>query len=458
MLQASEYHPGDFLRWYHKVKNFATVEQRKQLVRTKKAQYLLAVSWVILLIGGISAVSLLMSAADIPAYINALLVIVVLPYIVPYVLLGVVFGTHILIERPVEYLLMRRARNILAAHPAKKIAIAGSFGKTTTREILKTVLSESKRVAAPPHNHNTPLGICEFIATLRGDEEVLIFELGEYYPGDVRTLCDLIKPDMGFITGINEAHLEKFKTLDRTAATIFELADHLGDKRLYVNGENDLAKTHARTGHILYDRSGVDEWRVTQPHTNIDGTSFELVHDRTQLMLHSSLLGLHHVGPLAAAADCAIHLGLSPTDVMRGVAATKPFEHRLHPATDSAGVTTLDDSYNGNPDGVMAVIAFLSSLAGRRRWYVTPGLVEMGERTRDVHIEIGKQLATAQIEKVILIKNSVTPSIADGLKEGGYTGDLLWYDDALEAFRALPLLTVSGDVVLLQNDWPDQYQ
>ncbi|MDP2656311.1 MAG: cyanophycin synthetase, partial [bacterium] len=117
----------------------------------------------------------------------------------------------------------------------------------------------------------------------------------------------------------------------------------------------------------------------------------------------------------------------------------------------------LDDSYNGNPDGVRVVINFLASLKHHRRWYITPGLVEMGDKTKEIHHDIGYQLASAGIEKVVLIKNSVTPHIERGLKESQFSGEIMWFDDALSAFAALPHLTVSGDVVLLQNDWPDQY-
>jgi len=343
-------------------------------------------------------------------------------------------------------------------HRAVKIAIAGSFGKTTMREILKTVLLAGKKVAAPPHSWNTPLGIARFVDTLHGDEEVLIFELGEYYPDDIKKLCKLVQPDIGIITGINEAHLEKFKTVERTARTIYELADCLKEKPTYVNGESELARKSARPGHTLYSRESTGEWKVTDAKTGLEGTSFTLTKGNLILELHSNLLGLHQIGPLAATADLALALGLSPEQVKSGIEKTKPFDHRLEPKADASGVVTLDDSYNGNPDGVKAVIDFLGSLESRRRWYVTPGLVEMGPKTEAVHREIGTQLADARIEHVVLIKNSVTPYIEKGLMEANYTGKIIWFDDALAAFAALPHLTASGDVVLLQNDWPDQYR
>jgi UDP-N-acetylmuramyl pentapeptide synthase len=81
----------------------------------------------------------------------------------------------------------------------------------------------------------------------------------------------------------------------------------------------------------------------------------------------------------------------------------------------------------------------------------------MGARTEAVHRDIGRELAAAGIEKVVLIKNSVTPYIEHGLREKQYRGEVLWFDDALAAFAALPQMTVKGDIVLLQNDWPDRY-
>ena len=177
-----------------------------------------------------------------------------------------------------------------------------------------------------------------------------------------------------------------------------------------------------------------------------------------RLALDSRLLGLHQVGPLCAAVSLATSLGLSHNQIKSGISKTKPFDHRLEPKTDASGVITLDDSYNGNPDGVRAVIGFLAGLEGHRRIYVTPGLVEMGDRTEEVHREIGKYLANAKIEKIVLIRDSVTGFIEQGLKENGYRGEVIWFDDALKAFAALPNITVAGDVVLLQNDWPDQYR
>jgi UDP-N-acetylmuramoyl-tripeptide--D-alanyl-D-alanine ligase len=458
MLQASEYNIRDYLAWYHKTNNFSRVERRKKFVKTSKGLLLLAIAWVIVfgLVG--LAVSMLWISVSPFSYLFLLLIAVFSPYFLAYGIIVPLLIIKIVIQWPAEYLIINRARQRLKLHGAVKIGVAGSFGKTTMREILKIVLSEGRRVAAPPHSYNTLLGISQFVKTLKGDEEVLIFELGEYYPGDVRKACHLVQPSVGVITGINEAHLEKFKTIERTTKTIYELADYLGDKPVYVNGENELAQKSALTDHILYNREQVGDWKIENPKSDLDGTSFTLAKGATKLQLKSKLLGLHQVGPLAVAAEIALKLGLSFEQIVSGINKTMPFDHRLEPKTDGSGVITLDDSYNGNPDGVRAVIEFLASLNNHRRFYVTPGLVEMGARTKEVHEQIGRSLARAKVEKVVLIKNSVTPYIESGLEEEKYQGEILWFDDALTAFASLKYLTVEGDVVLLQNDWPDQYK
>ncbi len=457
MLQASEYNIENYLRWYGNIKNFYQVEQRKNLIFSPKALFLFVISWLFVVF--LLVFSLWLVGKGVLGILLSILILISLPYILAHGILIPLFFTKYALQRPIEWWIVSLAARKLNSHSGLKIVIAGSYGKTTMREILKTVLAEKKKVGAVPHSYNTPLGISKFIRSLDGDEDVLIFELGEYYPGDIHKLCQLVHPDIGIITGVNEAHLEKFKTLEMTVGTIFELADYLGKKPLYINAESDLAASKAVGGNVLYSKSGVGDWGVTNCKTSLDGTSFDLIiSDSKKISLKSHLLGLHQVGPLAAAVYIAHYLDFSNEELIRGVEKTKPFDHRLEPKKESNGVVFIDDSYNGNPDGVKVAIDFLTSIDGRRRFYVTPGLVEMGNMTEIVHKKIGYMLAKAQIEKVVLVKNSVTPFIADGLINNGYQGEIIWFDDALVALSSLSLLTIEGDVVLLQNDWPDQYQ
>lgn len=460
MLQASEYDIGEYLHWYNRTRNFDRIEKRKRLVMTPKALLLFtysAVSQVFAWAWGLFSIYRAFAQGHYDLFVLNIFLTAISPYITAYsVLIPLIIG-QILFQKPRTRGIVRRTRKQLAAVKATKIAIAGSYGKTTFRETLATILKVGKKVGSPPLSYNTPLGIAKFAKTLTGDEEVLIFEMGEYYPGDIRDLSLLVDPGLGVITGINEAHLSKFKTLDRTVNTIFELGDHLGEQPLYVNGESELVNERIEAAYpFRYSRDGVNGWKVSDATTGLEGTSFTASKDEVLIKAHSRLLGLHQVGPLVAMIDIATTLGLTPPQIEQGIAATEPFEHRLQPSRDAGGVVTIDDSYNGNPNGAKAAIEFLASLPGRR-FYVTPGLVEMGDRNEEVHREIGRQLAKGGIDQVVLIKNSATPFIAEGLQEAGFQGKLTWYDDALKCFAALPSMTVAGDIVLIQNDWTDNY-
>jgi len=457
MLQTTEYNIREYLKWLHHTSNFNKVENRKNLKLTKKAILLLTTATIIWLSILIIASYIAIASNQSHKLIIAISLALLSPIILSYTIIIPLSLFQITIQKIIEFAIINKAKKAIKNHKALKIAIAGSYGKTTMREILKTTLSEGKTVAAPPHNHNTPLGISKFTKTLTGKEEVLIFELGEYYKGDIEKLCKLTTPDIGIITGINEAHLEKFKTLKNTTNTIFELSDNLKNKPLYINGENALVKTNAKPIHKIYTRNKIENWKIQGIKTTTKGTSFKLITETTTLKLKSKLLGLHQVGPLATAAKIAHELNLSPQQIKAGIAKTKPYNHRLEPKQLQNGAILLDDSYNGNPDGVKAVIEFLTSQKNHRRFYMTPGLVEMGKRTIEVHKKIGKQLAKSKIEKVILIKNSVTPLIEQGLKENNFTGEIIWYQNAKTALKAIQNITANKDIILIQNDWPDQY-
>jgi len=466
MLQANEYYPFEFMAWYHRTSDFFNIEKRKHLVYTTKAVLLTAFAWISFVWSFITS-AYVAYATGLPGIIAAVVGFVVAPFIMPYTIFLLIVVLNWL-QKPIEAYIILRAKAKLSKYNAVKIGIAGSFGKTTMREILKTVLSQGKRVASPGGSHNTPLAIARFIESLSGNEEVLVFEFGEYYPGDIKKLCKFVEPDWGVITGVNEAHLERFGTVQKAAETIYELADYLKSKSgsfvkgsqrqevlVYANAAGTI-KPDTSEKYILYDKKGTDTWKVENASTGIDGTIIHFTHLGHDVHAHSRLLGLHNVGPLAAAADIASRLGLTDEQIAAGISATTSFEHRMQPRIDG-GVIWIDDSYNGNPDGAAAAVEFLKTLKGHRRWYVTPGLVEMGARKHEIHKELGRRLAEAGIEKVLLIKDSVTPYIEEGLKEAGYKGEVIWYDYGPTAYNALPKMTVAGDVILIQNDWPDQY-
>src|SRR5690606_18898999 len=133
------------------------------------------------------------------------------------------------------------------------------------------------------------------------------------------------------------------------------------------------------------------------------------------------LVGKHQVGPLALAAVLAHKLGLTNKQIESGLAKTLPFQHRMQPK-HIAGGWLVDDTYNGNLEGMRAGLDFLKSVEAKRKFYITPGLVDQGDETKRVHIELGLAIANARPDKVILIQNSTTGYIEEGILAGGYRG------------------------------------
>ncbi len=457
MLQASEYYLGDYFEWYFKVANFRKVENVERLDKTKKALVIWGAIWLEYLAMLFAVIAATASFFPTLGY-WPLAGIVAIPYLLPYLATIPVLTIKYLIQKPYELAIAKKLKEVIAGHPGVKIAIAGSYGKTTMREILRTVISSSKVVAAPGGSINTLLGIHNFMKTLKGDEEVLVFELGEYYPGDVARLAKVICPDIGVITGVNESHLKRFGSIEKTVATIFELADSIGKKPLYINAENKLAKAAGRGSHMFYSGFGCGDYKVAAATSDLTGTNFTVQNGAETLDLHTDLLGVHLVGSLVAAMQIGHTLGVTDQQLAAGVAATKPFSRRLELTSSKDDIYILDDSYNGNPDGARAVIDFLADLQGHRKFYVTSGLVEMGAKNREVHLEIAREITAAKIDKVLFVRTSMTEIVAEGLKDSGYQGEVLWYESTVAVHRALPHLTVKGDVVLLSTDLPDQYR
>lgn len=460
MLQDTEYKLAEYVSWFNRTADFRRVIKRRNLELTAKIKLLRVGIWLIWFILELAvALCVYLGFVDqtvIWGFVG-LVVIILFPFFVAYGIIIPLAVGYVLIQKPREKAIIKEARRIFAGHKGAKIAIAGSFGKTTAKEILATVLSTGLNVAATPGNMNTPLGVSRFARKLTGEEDILIVEFGEGKVGDVTELCQLSQPTMGVITGVNEAHLQSFKTLDRTVATIFELKDYLGkDAKIYKNKTNDLvAGQISKSDPLAYDESGVDGWKVSGAVTSLEGTRFIAKKGDKVVHAHTQLVGLYKVGVTVAAISIADSFGLSTKQIEAGLANIKPFEHRMEPRR-LHGAWIIDDTYNGNSDGVKAGLALLKDATAKRRIYVTPGLVEQGSKTEEVHNMIGK-LAAKSADMVVLMENSVTDFIVKGLDDAHFKGELVLVSDPLEFYTNLEQFVAAGDVMLMQNDWTDNY-
>ncbi len=460
MLQATEYRLVPYLKWFWRTSNFSRVMHRKSLVMSKPAKLLLAVFSFGLLVQYVAAIWLFIWAVNnhhlgVPFYAASLLIVA--PIIWAHlVVLPLLLGRWLVIG-PYYGLQVWRSARVFKLHPGIKIAVAGSYGKTTMKEILLTVLSEGQRVAATPANKNVSISHAQFAKSLKGNEEILIIEYGEGAPGDVQRFSRCTSPTLGIITGLAPAHLDRYKTLQRAGKDIFSLAAYLKNKNLFVNAEAAALKPFIKKSHILYSSKRVGNWKISAIKTSIKGVEFTLKHKKNTYRLKSKLIGRHQVGPLALAAVLAHEAGLNKKQILTGVSKIEPFEHRMQPYQHS-GAWIIDDTYNGNIEGMRAGLELLKELPAKRKIYITPGLVDQGKDSKKIHQELGEAIAKAKPDTVVLMKHSVTDSILSGLAKAKYKGESVIEEDPLTFYSNLDHYVAAGDLVLMQNDWPDQYQ
>ena len=442
LLQLENYH---LRRYWHLAKLKLAADphgrsQRQKIVWTPKATILFIMAIVLAFLPAQSLAAYFSNIG-----LQALLILALVLFFANTLATGFLCLSVILLW-PVDYIIKKiiiiRAKGKLAQFKNLKIVgITGSFGKTTMKECLAPILSEKYRILKTPDNINTPVGISRLILKeLNHKTEILIVEMGAYQKGDIQELCEIAPPDIAILTGINEAHLELFGSIQNTIETKFEIVKFAKPQATAVlNEDNDLVKNnfakYAGNRKVLWYRNS----------------------ENLPLGATTPLLGRHIAAVLNACVLIAKELNLSDDEIRRGIAKIQPIAHRLQVIENPNGITVIDDSYNGNPAGVAEAVAVLSGFQGRRKVYITPGLVEMGPQAPAVHRKIGEQLA-AVADQVILIRNSVTPYIAAGLKDKGFAdSSIIWFATAPEAHAALGQILRSGDVVLFQNDWPDNY-
>ncbi len=452
MMQGTEYVPSQFLKWFWRTKDFDKIMYRRSLHKTKIAK-LLYCSIVFLIILQI-ALGIISATYGYP--VIGLMVILSYPITVPHIMtIPLLLGRKFIIEPNITKSISQAEKKV-EKHNALKIAVAGSYGKTTMKEILLAVFSDGKNTVATPGNMNVLQSHAKFINSLKGDEEVIIFEYGEGSPGDIKKFAKLTHPDIAILTGIAPAHLDQYKTIENVAKDLLSISEFVDHKKIYVNKEGSKSNLITQT-NITYDSGGISDWKISSVESSSSSLSFEMPINGEQVSFSSGLIGEHQLGPLAVAIKLAYELGISVKQIQAGISSTKPFEHRMQPLQLPSGALVIDDTYNGNIEGVTVGLKLLKSLKANRKIYVTPGLVDQGEETQQVHKKMGILIKDANPEQVVLIKNSACEYIKNSLINSGYSGEIIVRDDPLEFYTHLDQIFASGDLVLMQNDWTDNY-
>lgn len=364
-----------------------------------------------------------------------------------------------------QYLISKAKKIISKDKNLKIIGIAGSYGKTTMKNVLEAVLSTKLKILATPKSVNTPIGIAQWIIKNNKEKpDILIVEIGEHYKGDVEYICKIVPPDVAILTGINEAHIERLKNIENTISTMFEIVQNAKEKALLLFNADDgnIKNSYQKyaTGEDIhfysYLNDGLADIKIKEKEFLANELCWQFSIDEFE-KIKVSFLGEYILGDIIASIIIAKNFSLTIEQIKQGIFNIKPVEHRLQPIKGQGDVLVIDDSYNSNPDGVEEAIKILSKFQDRRKIFITPGIVETGNNTAIIHEKIGQSLAKVA-DVVILVKNSATPFIAKGLKNGGFSEEkIIWFETAQKAHESLGSILKPRDVILFQNDWGDQY-
>ena len=384
-----------------------------------------------------------------------------MPILIPYILISA-YG----INEPFEYIAichyLRIAKQKIERSDVLKIGITGSYGKTSVKEILRTLLSQKYRVLSTPSSYNTPLGIALTVKNLDSTHDVFIAEMGARSKGDIKALTALVKPKYGVLTGVNNQHLETFGDEQTIKKTKFELFENLTEGGVGFFGcDNQISKElyEQYQGEKYFAGINGEDTLVTAKNVKVEskGMSFDLlIKGEKPVKCTTTLLGKHSVRNICLAAAVAYKVGLTPKEISVGVNRIQSIGHRLELLPNNKNIVIIDDSYNSSVDGVKAAMDVLDTFNGRKI-VVTPGLVELGKIESVANFEYGKTLSK-HADMVIVIGKHNAVMIINGLIEGGMDRENIKFAKSLnKGNELLNSIMKEGDVVLFENDLPDNY-
>ena len=312
MLQASEYDPIGYLKWLNRTKNFNSVSKRKEFVKTKLSVLLYRLLWLGIstnILIGLIIVVLGISHKIIGGIYYGIAIILIYPLVWSYIILGfVMLANHVIIE-PRNRVKLSEAESIFKNHKGKIIAVLGSYGKTSMKEFLLTVLSEGSVVAASKANKNVALSHASFSKSLTGKEDVIIVEFGEGKKGDIALLAKLTHPDIAVITGLAPAHQNHYKNLNEQAKDLLSIINYVDKKNIYLNKDSAFGQIKLPSGINLFDNNGINELKISKIDVSFEDTKFELTNGNKKINLITKVIGSHQVKYLTLVAYLAMKLG-----------------------------------------------------------------------------------------------------------------------------------------------------
>jgi UDP-N-acetylmuramoyl-tripeptide--D-alanyl-D-alanine ligase len=352
--------------------------------------------------------------------------------------------------------LQRLSTSIRERYPFLLIGITGSAGKTTTKEMIGTLVATERRMWKSWGNFNNLIGAPLCVDNTPDDAEVVVSEMGMNHAGEIAQIAGWTRPDIGVYTNIAPVHIEFFGTIEKIAAAKRELLENLAPNgTVIVNNDNEHVVNISQgfAGRIVtYGIEHDADYRARDIHERgLLGTRFTLEAEDTTRELELVLPGRHNLDNLLAAIATARAAGISWEGIERGVAEVKPAYHRGVIIPLPNGATIYDDTYNSNPYALARTLELMAQADVQgRRIAVIGDMLELGEQELQFHRDSGKGIPQA-IDVVIGVGKRA-PSLLEGAREAGFEGDALHhFADAQAAGAFLQTFIGEGDLVLIKG-------
>ena len=423
----------------------------KDLVLTARVKRQIAVLSILMFLFTLASV------IAFPPCVSGILSIIV-PYLMIYLMAVITLPMENLIKKRYE----NEARQILDSNSRLiKIGITGSYGKTSTKNIVSDIISDDFFTLITPASYNTPMGITRTIREmLKPVHEVFVCEMGADKVGDIEYLMDFVKPKYGIVTSIGPQHLNTFHSLDNIINEKMKEVEMLPqDGTAFINLDNEYIANYRIRNNCKVVSVGIDNKEADLVAENIsydtNGSSFSVMIDGNEYEFKISLLGKHNITNVLIGIALALELGMDISVIAKKAKRIRQVEHRLE-VKKINGFTFIDDAFNANPVGSKRALDVLAMMPGQRV-IVTPGMIDLGVREDEINKAFGSYMLD-KADKVILIGEKQTRKIKEGLLESGFNEeDIIVFSTVKEAFNYIYSNFTPEDTILLENDLPDAF-
>ncbi len=440
-----------------------TDQNKKKLVITARVKRLLLTITILYLLPFLLLITNIDSSIN---YWLAILILSIMTYLNPIVILIAMF-----INFPIEkcvylYYKTKAQKKLKSMNNLKIIGITGSYGKTSSKNILSDILNCKYNTLPTPKNLNTYNGLIMTVNNYMDKfTNIFIAEMGAYVKGEIKGLCKLVKPQYGILTTIGTAHLESFGSEQNIIDGKFELIESLpADGFAILNRDDPKQVSYHLKNKVRTIWIGIDKQDADVVAKNIKcssrGTSFDVMFkgDKEKYHFETKLLGKHNVYNILDGIACGREFEIPIADLISAVKSVQPIEHRLQ-LKKLGNFYMIDDAYNSNPVGSKNALEVLKLMPGLKV-VVTPGMIELGDKEDQYNREFGNQIKEiAQADYAILIGEKKTKPIKEGLLEKGFDKNkIIVFNDVREAYPFIEKLAQNNEVyALFENDLPDTF-